>query len=170
MELKAYLILENIRKIGDYGKINQKLLSLAFIKAGRKLLEEKSGQGIDLIIEAEGKKYAIEVKTTDTDEIKFEEKKEGYDKKRAQGLGFVPALAVIKVSPLSNWVIASSEGIHKVTLRIGMLCQKRISLLEEGIDDAYVQVLLDIGRKLLDEKPSSPQGWLDNLIRPQVVE
>ena len=169
MDLKAYLIIKKIKEqFSDYGKIYQKLLSLTFVRAGKRLLEEKSIQGIDLIIETDGKKYAVEVKTTDGDEVVWAEK-EIDDIERAKGLGFIPALAALKISPLANWVIASSCGLSKGTVKIGMLCQTRIPQLEEGINERYAEVVLDIGKKLLDENPASPQDWLNEVIRPYVV-
>ena len=56
MDLRAYLILEKIKnQFGEYGKINQKLLALTFIKQGHKLLEEKAIQGIDSALHCAGK-------------------------------------------------------------------------------------------------------------------
>ena len=95
-----------------YGKLVQKLLAIAFLKAGAERVTERSVQGIDLEVTlVGGRDIALEVKTSEpgaSGDVSF-------GKKDIQGLvaraeqGYAPYFAVLGNRLLDEWVLAHHE-------------------------------------------------------------
>jgi hypothetical protein len=87
------------------GKLKQKLLALAFLRAGAKKLTDRCIQGIDLTFEWGDRKLAMEVKTTEGSEVTLGTKDiEGLEN---QGeLGTEPYFAFLGGGRDSDWFFA----------------------------------------------------------------
>ena len=89
----------------EYGKLVQKLLAIAFCEAGATRVAERSIQGIDLEVVLSDAKVALEVKTVQSDKVRFGKKDiDGLDARRAEG--FVPYFAILGPGLLDEWVFA----------------------------------------------------------------
>ncbi len=89
----------------EYGKLVQKLLAIAFCEAGATRVTERSIQGIDLEVVLNNVKVALEVKTAQSDKVRFGKKDiDGLDARRAEG--FLPYFAVLGPALLDEWVFA----------------------------------------------------------------
>ena len=93
----------------EYGKLVQKLLALSFLEAGAYRVTERSIQGIDLEVELDGRKLALEVKTTETGNVKLGAKDvKGLDARRTEG--YETYVAVLGTGLLDEWVFAAYRG------------------------------------------------------------
>jgi hypothetical protein len=93
----------------EYGKLVQKLLALSFLEAGASRVTERSIQGIDLEVEVDGRRLALEVKTTETGNVKLGTKDvKGLDARMSEG--YETYVAVLGVGLLDEWVFAAYRG------------------------------------------------------------
>lgn len=162
MDPRAFQILSEIKKIypDQYGKIYQKLLGLTFEDVGFDI-EEKSIQGVDLHIKrSAGEKYALEVKTSEKVEIILGKKDiKGVEVRKSDG--YIPGFAALRLGLLAQWVIASAANINPGKVPIPLLESQSFDDLQDQVRKSFPQVVLDIGKRLLREKPQSPQIWLN---------
>src|SRR5438045_3044497 len=95
----------------EFGKLCQKLLAIAYRHAGFVHVIERGVQGVD-VDAAEGQtKYSTEVKTTVNGVIIFQAKDvAGLAGRRADG--YLPLLGVLRLSPLSDWLLADAEHLQ----------------------------------------------------------
>lgn len=107
MRLSTHRRLGDLRAAAgtEYGKLVQKLLAAAFLEAGATRLVDRAVQGVDLEVTLPGgRRLALEVKTTEGDQVKFGKKDlEGLEGRR--GEGFEPHVAVLGPHLLDEWVI-----------------------------------------------------------------
>jgi hypothetical protein len=89
----------------EYGKLVQKLLAIAWLEAGAERLIERSTQGIDLEVTIDGRRLALEVKTTQEGALRFGAKDlAGLAARREEG--YEPYFAVLGSSLLDTWIFA----------------------------------------------------------------
>jgi len=80
-------------------------LAIAFCEAGATRVSERSIQGIDLEVVLTDVKVALEVKTAQSDKVRFGKKDiDGLDARRTEG--FTPYFAVLGPGLLDEWVFA----------------------------------------------------------------
>ena len=117
----------------EFGKLCQKFLAVAFQMAGYSHIVERGVQGVD--VDAAGKKgekYAVEVKTTVTKSVNFEQKDvDGLQKRKEDG--YQPVLAVLRLDRFSDWIFAKSDTIKSGSLYIDSLRVYRLRELEGRI-------------------------------------
>lgn len=147
----------------EFGKICQKLLAIAFKKAGYLCVgeSERAVQGVDIgEVEKEDAKYSIEVKTTVHSTVT-------YQKKDQQGLlykkekGYQPVLAVLKLHRFGEWYFVRADAIKPGTLYIDTLRPFRLRQLEEEIAPFFDEAVKENFDGTLEEG----QGHLDKILK-----
>ena len=146
MKVRTFQRLHNIReKFGPqlFGKIAQKLLALAFYDAGYPYIVERGVQGVDIdAANAQDKKYALEVKTTDSDTISISQDNIDALQDRASD-GYVPIIAALRVQMFEQWVIARFplNQIRPGSILLSRLRAYRVDDLEASVNPAFETVV-----------------------------
>ncbi len=163
MDPRTYQTLCEIKNIypDQYGKIFQKLLGKTFQELGF-TIDEKSIQGVDLhISRPNNEKYALEVKSTEKEEVTLGEKDvEGIRERESDG--YRPGFAALRLGLLAQWVVASAQNITSGKVPIPLLESQSFSDLQKEVRDKFPEVSAQLGKKLIGERPTRPQIWLDN--------
>jgi len=150
----------------EFGKLCQKFLALAFGAAGYGHIVERGVQGVDVDAARENEeKYAIEVKTTVTNSITFEDKDVAGLQKRKED-SYQPLLAVLRFNRFSNWLFANADAIKAGNIFIDSLRPYRYRDLEDCMHPFFEQVVADHFYGTMAEA----QKYLDNILRQQGAE
>jgi len=169
MKTKTYERLKSLHdKYGpqEFGKLCQKFLAITFQMAGYSRIVERGVQGVDIDAAGEsGEKYTIEVKTTVTKSINFEQKDvEGLQKRKEDG--YQPVLAVLRLDRFSDWIFARADEIKPGSLYIDSLRVHRLRELEAGTRPLFDQAIENHFHRTMQEA----QRYLDNFLRQKGVE
>ncbi len=156
-----YSSLEKLR--GEYGareagKLYQKLLAIAFRLAGSDEITERGVQGVDVDVRQEdGRKYAIEVKTTTSVAINYQMKDRACLEQRRRQDGYEPILGVLRIHPFYEWRFARIDNLEPGIILIESLRPFRLRDLETMIEphfdaavDQHFQRTLERGQDHLD--------------------
>jgi len=169
MRVDIYEKLEKIHKIygpREFGKICQKLLAIAFQIAGYDHIVERGVQGVDVDAASNDKtKYAIEVKTTTSTAVCFEQK----DADGLQGRKedhYHPVLAALRLDILSDWIFAKADKIRPGSIYIDLLRPLRMKELENEISHFFNQAV----QKHYEGTVDGGQSYLDNILRQKGVD
>jgi hypothetical protein len=166
MKHEVYRRLSELSEASDkeYGKLVQKLLAIAFCKAGAIRLIERSIQGIDLEITLpDERQIAVEVKTAQDQTVKF-------GKKDLDGLasqieaGLEPYFAVLGSDLLDEWILARyhvGEIRPNQQYRLTQLRAYRDTELENQIREHFEEAVVEYTN--LPE--TNRQGALDEILR-----
>jgi len=170
MKIRTYELLEDLHgKFGaqEFGKICQKLLAIAFQKAGYKHIVERGVQGVDIdAAKNNEEKYAIEVKTTTKDTVKFGIKDKESLQERAKD-GYKPILAILHLAILSEWYFVKADKIKpKTNLSIVLLRPYRLRDLEESISPFFNEAVEEHfeGTKMMG------QEYLNSVLKRKGIE
>lgn len=130
----------------EYGKIVQKLLAIAFLQAGATRLTERSTQGIDLEIElADGRRLALEVKTSQSEKVSFGTKDvKGLCERQREGK--TPYLALLGPRGLDDWIFArfvEGELLPNRDYAITALRAYRDAELEGSVREAFAAAVIE---------------------------
>ena len=146
MKSRTFRELQRLREKygpGIFGKIAQKLLALAFYDAGFHDFVERGVQGVDIdVANPTGEKYALEVKTTDTEAVPISEENIEALKDRARD-GYLPLIAGLRMQLLEDWIIAKIplDQLRPGSLLLSRLRAYRMRQLEESICPAFEAVV-----------------------------
>lgn len=147
----------------EFGKICQKFLAIAFQEAGYSCVaeSERGVQGVDIgEVERGDEKYSIEVKTTITAHINYEQKdEEGLIYKKRQG--YQPVLAVLKLDRFSHWLFARSDKLKAGRISIISLRAYRLDNLEGEISRYFDEAVKEHYENTLE----GGQNYLDTVLR-----
>jgi hypothetical protein len=138
VKVNTFQHLQQIRaKFGPvrFGKIAQKLLALALNEAGFFDIVEREVQGVDIdATDRDGKKYTLEVKTTDGENIPISRENIEALKDRTKD-GYLPVIAALRVQMFEDWIFASIPlgGLKPVSLPLSRLRAYRIKDLEASV-------------------------------------
>jgi Holliday junction resolvase len=163
---------ERLKKLYDeygpqeFGKLCQKFLALAFQAAGYTHIIERGVQGVDIdAANAKGEKYAVEVKTTATKTVVFDEKDvTGLEKRKEDG--YQPVVAVLRLDRFSNWLFAKADAIKAGTIIIDSLRSYRHRELESCVCPVFEKAVKDNFKGALEEG----QMFLDKVLRQKGAE
>jgi len=169
METETY---ERLKKLHDkygpqeFGKICQKFLAISFQMAGYNHIVERGVQGVDVDAAGESRgKYAIEVKTTVTKSINFDQKDvDGLQKRKEDG--YQSILAVLRLDRFSDWIFAKADTIKAGSLYIDSLRVYRLHELERCIRPRFYEAV----KEHFDGTVREAQRYLDNVLRQKGVE
>jgi len=149
----------------EFGKICQKLLAVACRLAGFEHVVERGVQGVDLDVALLTERYATEVKTTEKDSVAFQQKDaEGLASRRQDG--YQPLLAVLRLSPFSDWHLVSIEHLRTGNLLIASLRPYRRRNLEERLTPRFDEGLA----AHFDGAWTDSQSYLDRVLRELGVQ
>ncbi|MBA7509584.1 hypothetical protein ES705_01542 [subsurface metagenome] len=170
MEAKVFETLRRIRDKhgpGEFGKIAQKLLAIAFCRLSFEV-KERSVQDVDIEAVKDDLKYWLEVKTTNKDEVIIGEKD-------ANGLnqckllhGGVTGYAVLKIGLLADWIISSSSNIKPGAVRIGRFSVRRILPLQDDINKVFPSIVKEFGNQILSATKGQAQFVADRLLKEEI--
>jgi Holliday junction resolvase len=128
---------------GPFGKIIQKLLALSLFELGATNIVERSVQGADIDITLNGKKYTLEVKTTETLYITLSHENvqallyRSYD-------GYQPIIAVLRLTVFTDWILAliPKDEIPTGQILIDNLNRYRMKDLEKQLSPIFDKVVI----------------------------
>ncbi len=170
MEAKVFETLRRIRdKHGpsEFGKIAQKLLAIAFCRLSYEV-KERSVQDVDIEAVKDYLKYWLEVKTTDKDEVIIGEKDVNGLNQCELLHGGVTGYAVLKISLLADWIIASSRNIKPGAVRIGRFSVRRILPLQDNINKVFPSIVKEFGNQILSATKGQAQFVADRLLKEEI--
>jgi len=78
--------------------------------------------------------------------------------------GYKIGFAVLRVSLLSNWVLASGDNILPGTVRIGRFKTQSILPLEEEVNEAFSVAVQEYGRDILSADKGQGQMVADRIL------
>lgn len=154
MKWDTFNRLEKIRnKFGSqqFGKIAQKLLALSFYEMGYTHIVERGVQGVDIDIKGEeGKKYAIEVKTTNKSSINLSSDNIQALLDRSKD-SYSPIIAVLRLLIFGKWIIARTplSEISTGNILIDRLRAYRMISLERNLEPVFDNVVETHFEKIL---------------------
>jgi hypothetical protein len=128
---------------GIFGKIAQKLLALALYEAGFDDIVEREVQGADIdATGAIGKKYTLEVKTTDGESIPISRENMEALRDRTKD-GYVPVIAALRMQMFEDWVFADIPlgNLKPGSLPLSRLRAYRVKDIEASVCPAFEVVL-----------------------------
>jgi hypothetical protein len=149
----------------EFGKLCQKFLALAYRRAGFGHVIERGVQGVD-VDAADGRaKYATEVKTTINHAVVFQDKDvAGLRARKCDG--YQPLLAALRLSPLSDWLLADAEHLAAGVFTLDQLRPYRRHDLEGVIQPLFAEVVQEHG----DGTLAGSQQYLDGVLHRLGVE
>lgn len=130
----------------EFPKICQGLLVLTLQKIGYEIIDNNFSEGVDILCESDGKKYAIEVKTLPKGkQVEIKQEKEIKDWENKKEEGYSTLLAVFKKGGiLGDWIICSAENIRAGSYNIyNLKAMNREKVLEEAINKEFPAVVKD---------------------------
>ena len=148
----------------EYGKLIQKLLAIAFCKAGAARLVERSTQGIDLEVTwPDKRRIALEVKTTLDQSVKFGKKDlDGLASQAEAGLD--PYFALLGSQLLDEWILARyyvGEIKANQQYRLTQLRACRDKVLEDSIREYFDEAVIEC----TNLPATNRQAALDQVLR-----
>jgi hypothetical protein len=149
----------------EFGKLCQKFLALSFRRAGYGHVVERGVQGVDVDAADGDVKYATEVKTTINHSIAFQDKDVAGLRARECD-GYRPLLATLRLSPLSDWLLADAEHLEAGVFTLDQLRPYRRRELEAAICPLFAAVVDEHAEGTL----AGAQEYLDSVLRRVGVE
>jgi hypothetical protein len=149
----------------EFGKLCQKILAISYRRAGFSHVVERGVQGVDVDAAGRDGKYTTEVKTTINGAIVVQAKDvAGLAARRADG--YVPLLAVLRLAPLSDWLLAEAEHLAPGRLELDQLRPYRHHELENRLRPLFAVVVEEHAQGAL----AGGQAHLDGVLRRMGVE
>lgn len=149
----------------EFGKLCQKLLAITFLRAGFAHVVERGVQGVDVDAADGNVKYSTEVKTTVNDAIIFQRKDVAGLKARKCD-GYQPLLAALRLSPLSDWLLADADYLEVGIIQLDHLRTHRRKDLEQDLRPLFAVVVDEHASHAL----AGAQAYLDKILRHLEIE
>lgn len=149
----------------EFGKLCQKLFALSYRRAGFVHVIERGVQGVDVDAADGQRKFATEVKTTLGTAIVFQAKDVAGLVAR-QNDGYLPLLGVLRLSPLSDWLLADAAHLEAGRLSLDMLRPYRCHELEGHLRQHFDAVVEEHGEAAF----AGAQAYLDEALRKHGIE
>jgi Holliday junction resolvase len=144
----------------EFGKICQKLLALAFRAAGCGHVVERGVQGVDIDAAWEGERYAAEIKTTKKWSVSLAKKDIAGLASRTKD-GYRPLLGILRLAPLSNWILADASSVPRGNCPIDSLRPYRLPSLERRLCPLFDELVEVHAEPTL----RGSQAYLDNIFQ-----
>jgi Holliday junction resolvase len=149
----------------EFGKICQKLLALAFRAGGCPHVVERGVQGVDIDAAWEGEKYTAEIKTTRSSTVYIAPKDVTGLESRSRD-GYRPMLGVLRLSPLSDWLLVDAIHLKAGGVSIDLLRPYRHPSLEPRLRVLFDGVL----ETHFEPTHIESQTYLDRILREWGVQ
>jgi len=140
---------------GPAGKFLQRMLALAFIRAGYPVEEEHTVEGPDLLVD----QFQIEVKTTTAEPFTIQ-RKDIKDIEEAAKRTKIPVLALLECSSFRGWTVVFAEGLTEGSYRRRDLALRRIPDLEKAANDHF-DAVVEAWMPLLNENANAAFDKMD---------
>ena len=172
MDATTFLLLRKVQQSeisSDFGKICQSLLALSLRQNGFDHVVNRLVEGVDIDTSGELGRFAIEVKTTEGNEVLIGDKDiKGWEQRRRDR--YVPVLAALKISLLSEWTLCDATELPKGSHRIQRLRLHEIRALTQITAPAFDTVVMKHVPTLLSLTRQSPLAYLRTLLKSAGVE
>lgn len=149
----------------EFGKLAQKFLAIGYHHAGLPHVVERGVQGVDVDAADGTTKYATEVKTTLGDAVVFQ-LKDANGLCARQADGYEPLLGVLRLSPLSDWLLVDAAQLEVGRLPLDRLRPYRRHQLEERIRPQFAIVVEEHAEGTM----TGAQAYLDGVLRRLGIE
>jgi hypothetical protein len=149
----------------EFGKICQKLLAIAYRLAGFVHVVERGVQGVDVDAGNGLERFATEVKTTQKPSVPYLQKDADGLSARAKD-GYVCLLAVLRLTPFSDWYLARAEQLRPGVLLVESLRPYRFKDLEQRLQPLFDKAVMNH----YDGTLMGSQGYLDRVLREEGVD
>ncbi len=172
MKPKTLLLLKELQKSpfsSDFGKICQSLVALILRENGFNHVVNRLVEGVDIDVSGQLGRFAIEVKTTEGEEVLIGEKDLKGWKDRSQDR-YSPVLAALRISLLSEWTLSDASEVPRGVHRILRLRLRQISALTEVVTNAFDAAVQRYIPDLLGLTQQSPLEHLNLLLKKAGVE
>jgi len=146
---------------GPFGKIAQKLVALSFGQIGYTDIVERSVEGVDIDVAGkDGKKFALEVKTTDGLSISLSANNIRDLRDRVRD-GYLPVIAALRLAVFENWILARVplDELSAGQMLVDRLRAYRMGDVEDLLAPAFERVVvkhfqgtLNNGQRYLSEQ------------------
>lgn len=144
----------------EFGKLVQKMLAIAYRIAGYGNVTERGVQGVDIDAADGDLKYSTEVKTTLGGEVAFQVKDaEGLAARKKDG--YLSVLGVLRLSPLSDWLLVDAQLIRPGRLTLDSLRPQRFRELEKQLGPHFDTAITEHSEGAL----VCAQFYLDTVLR-----
>lgn len=135
------------------GKILQRLLQLAFHRAGYRLVDERISEGIDFDVvhrEHPERRFSFEARTTEsfTVPVKLEDLRQ-MDAREAEG--YRAGIAALRIAPGARWVFIARPWLRPPSVRVSVGNTPGWEELAAGVNARFEEVLSDTGAQALAE-------------------
>ncbi|MEM4605941.1 MAG: hypothetical protein QW103_02820 [Candidatus Pacearchaeota archaeon] len=158
MQTETYNFLREISKnFSEVGKVLQCLLGLAFYKALEKCnpysISINLVEGVDINIECESFKYAVEVKITQGDHISLK-KKDFEGLKKFKEKGYLTLIGILRLDLHSEWIFVHPEKFakRKYTWKINELyTEDFFKELGKKINDLFESLILNYASQVKEK-------------------
>ncbi|MGQ9704993.1 MAG: hypothetical protein ACUVRX_11220 [Actinomycetota bacterium] len=149
---------------GEFGKVAQKLLALAFVDMGFRLAEERAVRGVDIDIvkDETGEKLSLEVKTNQSSQVTIGSKDmEGLESRRDND-GYRPYFAFLFKPQYigEGWIIVPTEGLKRGTHSASRLASKGNRALSKEVNALFPLAVERVCEDLLSCRRGSALGML----------
>ena len=129
------------------GKILQRLLELAFHRAGYRLVDERMSEGTDFDVchrQRSSERYSLEVRTTGGFTVPVKEEDLRLMDERACD-GYQTGLAALRIGPGGRWVFIQRQWLLPPSIRLAIGSSAGWEDLARTINDAFDDVLEQLG-------------------------
>jgi len=150
---------EILKQLGDRygerlrGKILQRLLELAFHRAGYRLVEERMSEGTDFDVCHRldpDRRYSLEVRTSREGKVPVKPEDLRLMDERSRD-GYATGLAALRVGPNPLWVFIRREELSPPWARISVGTSDAWRDLDAEVNPAFRQVLAEKGSVAVEE-------------------
>jgi hypothetical protein len=149
----------------EFGKLGQKLLAVTYRCAGFVHVVERGVQGVDVDAAGDYGKFSTEVKTTIAHAILFQPKDvDGLKARKCDG--YHPLLAALRLSPLSDWLLADADQLNAGVYPLDRLRPYRRRDLEDRVRPIFAAAVSDHADRTL----AGGQRYLDGALRLLGIE
>ncbi|MCX7943941.1 MAG: hypothetical protein N2746_05470 [Deltaproteobacteria bacterium] len=153
-----YSLVEIINKHNESetGKILQCMLALSFhhlLNCEAKYITINLVEGVDIVVDLDEFKYAIEVKTTSRDAIKIGEKDFGGLEKYKEK-GYIPIICVLKIDLHSEWLLIDLDKLRRrrksTWNNSDLYTDDRFKELSKNLNSTFEKLLLEYATQIIE--------------------
>jgi len=174
MRINTFTALMDIhsRWPSECGKIIQSLLAISFgPPRGGFVVENRISEGIDLEL-SDPQKFAIEVKTTESNTVVLSEKDISGLRAKFKNDGYIPAVAALRLQLSADWVISSARNLDGRDLRLcaeAYTCERLalnpIQELQEIAQREFETTVAELRDGVLSPPNGSPLDYLRHVLQ-----
>jgi hypothetical protein len=171
MQPAAFLSLKKLSELFpfDFGKICQGLAALAFRATGFTHVVCRLSEGVDIDLDGQFGKFAVEVKTTHGEEIELAPKDiSGLAARKHDG--YEPLVAALRIGFLADWVLARASSLPPSHIRLERLKLLALGDLQAELQGNFAEVLVRLSGEIISEHADSPLAFLRTRLEAEKIQ